>query len=166
MWPFNSERRKALKQFSRFVSPDVIEEILAHPEEEYPKPRSMFIGFVIIQVIDDNTERLNQLVPQVIEVIQQHQGTMNGITISLITAMFGAPVSTQSNPSQTCQAVAEQLVQTFPHEVKVVYGSGDTLIGSWGGSDYLCYGPMFPSFSRHLEKLCSINYGVSAVMNW
>ena len=166
MWPFTSERKEALKQFSRFVAPDVIEEILAHPEEEYPKPRSMFIGFMVIQVIDDDTERLNQLVPQIIEVIQQHQSTMNGITISLITAMFGAPVPTQANPSQTCQAVAQQLVQSFPHEVKVAYGSGTALIGSWGRADYFCYGPMFPSFSRHLEKLCSLNYGDCAEINW
>lgn len=88
LWPFNRRRRESLAQFAKFVPPEVIEEILAHQEDEWPPARKLFVGYLVIQARDDDLAALERLVPRIIEIITQHRGVVDSPTLSLITAFL------------------------------------------------------------------------------
>jgi hypothetical protein len=159
MWPFNSERKRTIRQLGAFVSPDVVDEILSHSEPKVLTPRQMFIGYIITQVRDEDTAQLNDCVSKIIDVTFQNGGVICVNAISLLIITFGAPIPAQSDPASVSKAVATQLVEGFPNDVKVIYGSGDALVGSWGHPQHMTYGPMFPLFSQRLEALCAMDYG-------
>jgi len=165
MWPFINKRKAAIRQLSRFVSPDVAEEILNNPEAALPPPRQLLIGYNIIQVRDDDVERLNNQIARITEFIFQNRGVISDKTLSLLVITFGAPVPAHADPAEASKSVAMQLVETFANDVKVVYGSGNALVGSWGDPPCMSFGPMFPLFSQRLEVLCQMDYGSLREMN-
>lgn len=166
MWPFNRKRRESLAQFAKFIPPEVIEEILAHPEEEWPPARKLFIGHIVIQARDDDLPDLERLIPKIIDGVRQHQGLIEQHTLSLVIAFFGAPAPTSVNPATLCQEAANALVENLGSEIKIVYGSGEALVGNWGHPQFSIYGARFPAFSQRLQKLCEMSYGESAEMNF
>ena len=165
MWPFKSEKQRQIEQFGRFISPEAMEEILKNPDADYPTRRSVSIGLMIIWVRDESIEVLDERLSDIIYAIQQNEGTMDHIMLPLVIAHFGFPGPIEVNPAHACKA-ANKFIETFGTQIKIVYGYGEALIGSWGNENYAMYGPGFPLLSKRLEMLCKMDYGDLHEMNF
>lgn len=166
MWPFSNrfketiERRRTIAQLGQFVSPEVREEILnLKPGESLP-PRKHFLHHVLILIRDDDIELLAQTISGIINAVSQGEGFIENRVGSLVVAIFGAfPSSTPSDPLHLCETVVSQLSERFGQDIKIVYGSGESLLGSLGNGQIMHFGTTPPNFSSRLSIICQMHYG-------
>ncbi|MBV9867539.1 MAG: adenylate/guanylate cyclase domain-containing protein [Abitibacteriaceae bacterium] len=154
----SAERRKALVQFSRFVSPDVLDEILAHPEEDYPRPRRVH-GTVLFTDLEGFTtysenhepeqviECLNAYMDRMVPIVMSYGGTMDKFIGDAIMAYFGAPIPRYDHAAQAllCAIALQEECARFREETGIQFfmrigiHTGDVIVGSMGGGEYLNY---------------------------
>ena len=142
------ERRKALAQFARMVSPDVMDEILSHPEEEYPQPRRMHVtvlftdleGFTSYSEThepEDVVEAMNSYLDRMVPIVQEYGGTIDKYIGDAIMAYFGAPVPRWDHAAQAlhCAVALQNECAKFREEtgiefyMRVGVHTGDVIVG-------------------------------------
>lgn len=154
----SAERRKAMTQFSRFVSPDVLDEILAHPEEDWPRPRRVHASVLFTDLEGFTTysenhepehviECLNAYMDRMVPIVLAYGGTIDKYIGDAIMVYFGAPVPRYDHAEQAllCAIAMQEACATFREETGVPFymrigiHTGDVIVGSMGGSEYLNY---------------------------
>jgi class 3 adenylate cyclase len=156
------EKNEIKKAFQRYVSPDVIEEILAEPEKNYMKTnkRTMTVLFSDLRGFTAMSEKLEP--EQVVEILNEHfevmsdiilkqRGTLDKFVGDEIMAIFGAPIYTESHALKAVKTALEmqkaqeelmrKLKKKFGIEVEVGIGinTGDMVVGNIGCKQRMDY---------------------------
>lgn len=156
-------RRQELKlAFSRYVAPQVIEEILEHPERlalggERREITIMFTDLAGFTALSEqlSPEQVAQLLIQhftaMTAIIQRYGGTVDKFIGDAIMAFWGAPISDPEQCSHACQAALEmrqslQLTcatlrqQGLPAiQMRIGIHSGEAIVGNMGSESRFDY---------------------------
>lgn len=152
------EKRRLRQTFSGYVSPAVMEEILAGRlmgglSGEVREVCIMFAdvrGFTTLSETmptADVIALLNRYLDEVTLAIHRHGGTLNCIMGDGIMAIFGAP-KTMSNPSEAAFAAARDLLRTLPRlnqelaaegkpalSIGIGLNTGEAIVGHFGSRE-------------------------------
>ncbi len=147
----NAERRKTVAQFGRFMSPSILEEVLARPEEDYPRPRHAYAtvlftdleGFTTYTETHDAEEvvsALNAYMTCMIPIVQQHSGTIDKYIGDSIMAYFGVPLPYEDHAACAlrCAVDLQEACARFRTEtgiefyMRVGVHTGEVIAGSMG----------------------------------
>ncbi|MEM9782773.1 MAG: adenylate/guanylate cyclase domain-containing protein [Pseudomonadota bacterium] len=114
---FSTERsrREITKQFQHFVSPQVIEDIIADPDRHlspYGDQRELSVMFLDVRAFSTITERMppeevirfiNDLLTPLTDVILEHEGTVDKFMGDAIMAFWNAPRLTEDKETKAAQ---------------------------------------------------------------
>ncbi|MBW2964331.1 GAF domain-containing protein [Candidatus Woesearchaeota archaeon] len=168
------EKNQIKAAFSRYVSPDVIDEILAEPDKNYMRTdkRDMTVLFSDLRGFTAMSEKLTP--EQVVEILNEHfevmsqiilknRGTIDKYVGDEIMALFGAPVYTESHALKAVKTALEmqKAQQELSRKFKKKYGidvdigiginSGEMVVGNIGSSlrtDYTVIGDAVNTAAR------------------
>ena len=166
MWPFDSrkerEQRTLLQSFSRYLSPEMIEDLVKRPERLRPNLQPAMIPYIILQVRDDDLARVGGLLDQAFEAVMDADGAIMSVMSSVVTAAFGMPVRVPDDEAiaQRDKAMARLRGDLGPN-VRTVFGCADGLYGGVG-TRRMSYQALIPDFSTPLERLLRLEFGASA----
>ncbi len=172
----NEEKQKKFitGAFSRYIAPDVIDQILENPEslELGGENRSITIFFSDVAGFSGISEKLtppelvallNEYLSEMTDIIISHGGTIDKYEGDAIMAFYGAPQSYPDHELRACLAaidmkarlreMQEQWRATGQHELYVRMGmnTGDAVVGNMGSSmrmDYTAMGDSVNLASR------------------
>ena len=156
------EKRAVKRLFSRYLSRDVYEQLLANPAlaELGGKRRDMSVLFSDIRGFTAMTEKgqaeelvaqLNEYFSQMVEVVFAHRGTLDKFVGDMVMALFGAPLDDEQHADHAVQAALamvrelERLNAKWAAEGKPTFGigvginSGDMIAGNIGAETIRSY---------------------------
>lgn len=161
---FVEERQKRVvkKLFGRYVSKDVFQQLLAHPElaELGGSRREMSVLFSDIRGFTTVTEKgdpellvgqLNEYFAHMVEVVFRHSGTVDKFVGDMVMALFGAPLDDERHADHAVATAVEmvaelaRLNQKWASEGKaqldigVGINSGEMIAGNIGSSSIMSY---------------------------
>ena len=166
MWPFYSRkartRRKVLRAFSPYLSPELIEKLVTTPEALGPSIQQAMIPFIILQVRDDDVGQVPGYLDQAFEAVEDAGGMVMSIMSSVVAAAFGIPVRVPDEEAiaQRNQAVT-RLRDDLGSNVRAVFGCADGLYGNVG-TRRMTYQALIPDFGGNLERLLRLEFGASS----
>lgn len=156
---FTEERnKKQLKgTFGKYVSPAIVEEILAHPDnielggrkEEVTVFFSDVRGFTTISETLTPTELsdlLNDYLTPMTEIIFSNKGTLDKYIGDAIMAFFGAPIASNTHADDACRASLQNIERLkvlqdelkkkdLPHiDVGIGLNTGEVSVGNMGSN--------------------------------
>lgn len=156
---FTEERnKKQLKgTFGKYVSPAIVEEILAHPDNIELGGRKQVVtvffsdvrGFTTISETLSPTQLsdlLNEYLTPMTEIIFEHNGTLDKYIGDAIMAFFGAPIANADHPREACLAALENVKRllelqkvleerNLPHiDVGIGLNTGEVSVGNMGSN--------------------------------
>ncbi len=156
------EKRKVKKLFSRYVSKDVYDELLAHPEraELGGARRDMSVLFSDIRGFTNVSEQgqpeaivaqLNEYFATMVEVVFRHGGTVDKFVGDMVMALFGAPLDDVDHAEHAVRTAVD-MVQALGElnrrwaqegrpqlDIGVGINSGDMIAGNIGSSSIMSY---------------------------
>ncbi|WP_367156002.1 CHASE2 domain-containing protein [Methylomonas sp. HYX-M1] len=172
---YSERRQRWLKRaFSRYISPNLVEHLVRHPEALELGGRRQICSFVFTDLVDftglmehldpsDAVSLLNDYLENMIAIAFRHQGTLDRIVGDAVAIMFSAPVS---QADHSCRAIACALdMQRFANEyceqlrargiefgrTRIGVHSGEVIVGNFGGKtifDYRALGDAVNTASR------------------
>ena len=168
-----AERRKPHTRMARIVDPDVMKEILAHPEAQYPRSRRVetsvlftdledFTSFADAHEPEEVVEALNAFLDRMPPIISAHGGCIDKYIGDSIMAFFGAPIPRADHAAQAlrCAIALQDECARFRQEtglpflMRIGVHTGMVQIGSVGSQlqfNYTIIGDTVNLASR-LEK--------------
>jgi adenylate cyclase len=116
------DKRQVKKLFSRYVSKDVYEQLVANPSLAAlgGARRHMTVLFSDIRGFTTLTEKgspedvvaqLNELFTRMVEVVLDHRGTVDKFVGDMIMALFGAPLDDADHADHAVQAALEMIAE-------------------------------------------------------
>ncbi len=174
------EQRWIQAAFSRYVSPNLVNHLVAHPERLTLGGQRQLCSFVFTDITGFTSmmERrtpeaavslLNDYLEQVIGIAFRHDGTLDRIVGDAVAIMFSAPIPQADHPQRalSCALEINRFTRSYVaslHEQGIEFGqtrigvhSGEVVVGNFGGSmifDYRALGDPVNTTSR-LESLNS-----------
>lgn len=156
------QKRVVKRLFGRYVSKDVFEQLMAHPEGAQlgGKRREMSVLFSDIRGFTTVTEygdaealvaQLNEYFSRMVEIVFRHKGTVDKFVGDMVMALYGAPVA---DPDHAEHAVATaidmvrelgELNRTWGErgmpqlDIGIGINSGDMIAGNIGSSTIMSY---------------------------
>lgn len=154
----SSGRRKVLTQMSRLVAPEVMEEILAHPEEDYPRSRRVhatvlfsdlegFTSYSESRQPEEVVAALNAYFTRMRPIVHAHGGSVDKFIGDSVMAFFGAPFVRPDHAARAlrCALAMQDECARFRRETGIPFWmrigvhTGDLIVGSVGSDDQLNY---------------------------
>jgi adenylate cyclase len=156
------EKRVVKTLFGRYVSRDVYQQLIEHPElaELGGRRREMTVLFSDIRGFTTVTEKgnaealvaqLNEYFSRMVEVVFRHHGTVDKFVGDMVMALFGAPVEDPAHAEHAVAAAVEmvdvlgQLNRKWQAEAKVPFdigigvNSGEMIAGNIGSRSIMSY---------------------------
>ena len=156
------EKRQVKRTFSRFVSKDVYEQLVADPASARVggARRDMSVLFADIRGFTTFTERgqpeevvsqLNEYFSRMVEVVFAHRGTVDKFVGDMVMALFGAPLADPDHADHAVEAALGMLDALKdqnarwaaegrpPLEIGVGVNSGDMVAGIIGSDTVMSY---------------------------
>ena len=156
------EKRKVKRLFGRYVSRDVYEQLLAHPEQAElgGQRRQMSVLFSDIRGFTSVTEngdpealvaQLNEYFGRMVDVVFRHQGTVDKFVGDMVMALFGAPLDDERHAEHAVNAAVdmvrelEALNRKWVSEgraqldIGIGINSGEMIAGNIGSSSIMSY---------------------------
>jgi hypothetical protein len=166
MWPF-SRWRKARQMafireaFSRYVSPELLADILANPRR-FPPLEKREVFFALLQVCDEDSAAMAERLKRAADIAAKAQGMMDLMPPFLVVA-FGFPLEDKSENLRTQgQRMIEDLLRDCGREVRIVYGEAHSLVGNVGCEQRFHYGAAIPNFSMAMQRLLTVEFGAAS----
>jgi adenylate cyclase len=148
--------------FNRYVSPDVVEELMANPDSVSLGGRRQLITVMFCDIrgftaYSENKDpevvvnRLNEYLTALTQVIFRHGGTLDKYLGDGLMALFGAPVFYPDHVQRAIQVAIEMLEEVeklnqvyvakgqTPLKVGVGINSGTVLVGNVGSPERMDY---------------------------
>lgn len=154
----SAERRKTEAQFARRVSREVMDELLSHPEEEYPKPRRVeasvlfadlegFTTFSENHQPEDVVAALNELFGRLEPLMYEYGATVDKYIGDAIMAFFGIPIRRHDHAARAlaCAVAMQDATLEFRADtgiefyLRVGVHTGDVIVGCIGSVDRADY---------------------------
>jgi adenylate cyclase len=156
------QKRVVKKLFGRYVSKDVYEQLMAHPEraELGGQRRDMSVLFSDIRGFTTVTEKgdaealvaqLNEYFSRMVEIVFRHKGTVDKFVGDMVMALYGAPVDDPDH-AEHAVATAVEMVRELAQlnrmwaargmsqlDIGVGINSGDMIAGNIGSSAIMSY---------------------------
>ena len=156
------QKRAVKKLFGRYVSKDVFDQLMAHPDraELGGRRREMSVlfsdirGFTTVSEKGDAealVEQLNEYFSRMVEVVFRHRGTVDKFVGDMVMALYGAPVA-DPHHAENAVATAVEMVRELgklnrnwagrgmsPLDIGVGINSGDMIAGNIGSSSIMSY---------------------------
>jgi len=156
------QKRVVKKLFGRYVSKDVFDQLMAHPDraELGGKRRDMSVLFSDIRGFTTVTEKgnaealviqLNEYFSRMVEIVFRHTGTVDKFVGDMVMALFGAPVD-DPNHAEHAVATAMDMVRELGElnsnwaerglpqlDIGIGINSGDMIAGNIGSSSIMSY---------------------------
>ncbi|HEU4939792.1 MAG TPA: adenylate/guanylate cyclase domain-containing protein [Vicinamibacterales bacterium] len=156
------QKRVVKKLFGRYVSKDVFDQLIAHPDraELGGQRRDMSVLFSDIRGFTTVTEKgnaealvtqLNEYFSRMVEIVFRHQGTVDKFVGDMVMALFGAPVD-DPNHAEHAVATAIDMVRELGElnskwaargtpqlDIGIGVNSGDMIAGNIGSSSIMSY---------------------------
>jgi adenylate cyclase len=156
------EKRQVKRTFSRFVSKDVYEQLVADPASARigGARRDMSVLFADIRGFTTFTERgrpeevvaqLNEYFSRMVSVVFEHRGTVDKFVGDMVMALFGAPLADPDHADHAVQAALGMLDALGglnarwaaeggpPLEIGIGVNSGDMVAGIIGSDTVMSY---------------------------
>jgi len=156
------EKRKMKRLFGRYVSRDVYEQLVAHPElaELGGKRREMTVLFSDIRGFTTVTEKgnpeelvsqLNEYFSRMVETVFRHKGTVDKFVGDMVMALFGAPLDDVDHAEHAVQAAIDMVRELgelnkswaargmAQLDIGVGVNSGEMIAGNIGSSAIMSY---------------------------
>ena len=156
------EKRVVKRLFGRYVSRDVYQQLLAHPElaELGGGRREMTVLFSDIRGFTSMTEKgnaealvaqLNDYFSTMVEVVFRHHGTVDKFVGDMVMALFGAPVDDADHADHALAAAVEMVSQLgelnrkwlaegkVQLDIGIGINSGDMIAGNIGSQRIMSY---------------------------
>ncbi|MFL6279679.1 MAG: adenylate/guanylate cyclase domain-containing protein, partial [Vicinamibacterales bacterium] len=156
------QKRVVKKLFGRYVSKDVFEQLMAHPDraELGGKRREMSVLFSDIRGFTTVTEKgdaealvaqLNEYFSRMVEIVFRHQGTVDKFVGDMVMALFGAPVDDPNHAEHAVAAAIDMIRELgelnnkwvergMPQlDIGIGINSGDMIAGNIGSSSIMSY---------------------------
>jgi adenylate cyclase len=156
------EKRKVKKLFGRYVSKDVYNQLLAHPEraELGGNRRDMTVLFSDIRGFTTVTEKgdpeelvaqLNEYFSRMVDIVFRHQGTVDKFVGDMVMALFGAPLDDPDHAEHAAAAAVDMVRELGALNAKwaaegrtaldigIGINSGDMIAGNIGSSSIMSY---------------------------
>jgi class 3 adenylate cyclase len=153
------ERERIKTTFKKYLAPDVVEYLLAHPEAQQPGGErrrltvmfSDLVGFTTMSEKlppEDVVRILNTYLAAVSERVIRRGGIVDKFVGDAIMCFFGAPVPAQDHPVRACQAALDHLAALealapnwregkWPElAVRIGINTGDMLVGNIGSDQF------------------------------
>ena len=172
------EQRWVQAAFSRYVSPNLVSHLVAHPEQLVLGGQRQTCSFVFTDITgftammegrtaETAVSLLNDYLEQVIAIAFSHEGTLDRIVGDAVAIMFSAPIAQADHPQRAlnCALEINRFARSYVaslHEQGIEFGhtrigvhSGEVVVGNFGGSmifDYRALGDPVNVTSR-LESL-------------
>jgi adenylate cyclase len=158
----DAEKRKVKRLFGRYVSKDVYDELLLHPDraELGGKRREMTVLFSDIRGFTTVTEKgnpeelvaqLNEYFSRMVEVVFRHKGTVDKFVGDMVMALFGAPLDDPQHAEHAAAAAVDMVRELAllnvawaaegraQLDIGVGINSGDMIAGNIGSSSIMSY---------------------------
>jgi adenylate cyclase len=156
------QKRVVKRLFGRYVSKDVYEQLLAHPDraELGGKRREMSVLFSDIRGFTTVTEQgnpeelvaqLNEYFSRMVDVVFRHKGTVDKFVGDMVMALYGAPMD-DADHAEHAVAAAIDMVRELGElnrswaargmaqlDIGVGINSGDMIAGNIGSSSIMSY---------------------------
>jgi hypothetical protein len=157
-------RQRALIKgvFSRYVSPDVVDELIREPLKAPEPAERRTISFVVFQVRDDDIENAQKQIERALPIVTEGDGLVEHVASSLVIAIFSGFQRNESVAEDNRARVAARLMSELGPEIRLVHGSAVGLIGLLSTGSNLRYGSLLPNFGRILDRLLKLEFGQSA----
>ncbi len=154
------EKHQLTNVFSKYVSPQVMDQILADPEKSLDNlsgtRRELTVLFADLQGFTRHFEReapeamvnqLNDFFTAMMRVILKHQGTYDKFMGDAVMAFFGAPTDIGNHAAKACAAALEmqsalvtlnaqwEAMGIPPLKLGVGLSTGEMVVGNFGSED-------------------------------
>jgi adenylate cyclase len=156
------EKRKVKGLFGRYVSKDVYEQLLAHPEraELGGRRREMSVLFSDIRGFTTVTEKgqpeelvaqLNEYFSRMVAVVFRHRGTVDKFVGDMVMALYGAPLDDPDHAEHAVEAAVDMVrelgelnrqwaAEGRPQlDIGIGVNSGEMIAGNIGSSSIMSY---------------------------
>jgi adenylate cyclase len=156
------QKRVVKRLFGRYVSKDVFEQLMAHPDraELGGKRRQMSVLFSDIRGFTTITEKgdaealvaqLNEYFSQMVDIVFRHKGTVDKFVGDMVMALYGAPVDDPDHAEHAVVAAIEMVraLGELNHnwaargmaqlDIGIGINSGDMIAGNIGSSSIMSY---------------------------
>lgn len=144
------ERERLKRLFGRYVSREVLSEILQNPEEIPLRGEKRKVTVMVSDLVGftQKTEQmppetvvtwLNSFLRHAVEVIQKHRGTVDKFEGDAVLAYFGAPLPDPQAPRHAVEAALELLEAGETYPMTIGIATGEVVVGNIGHPDRLEY---------------------------
>jgi adenylate cyclase len=156
------QKRVVKKLFGRYVSKDVYEQLIAHPDraELGGKRREMTVLFSDIRGFTAVTEsgnpeelvaQLNEYFSRMVQIVFRHHGTVDKFVGDMVMALYGAPVDDADHAEHAVASAVDmvrelgELNRTWAArrmaqlDIGIGINSGDMIAGNIGSSSIMSY---------------------------
>lgn len=183
------QKRVVKKLFGRYVSKDVFEQLMAHPDraELGGKRRQMSVLFSDIRGFTTITEKgdaealvaqLNEYFSRMVDIVFRHKGTVDKFVGDMVMALYGAPVDDPDH-AEHAVATAIEMVAALGElnskwaarsmaqlDIGIGINSGDMIAGNIGSSSIMSYTVIGDNVNlgSRLESL-NKNYGTRIIIS-
>jgi hypothetical protein len=165
MWPFKRwrEREKLRAVFRKYLADEVADELLNNPPPPHPHLQSESICFILLQVRDDPVTSVQEHMAKAMDIVMRRGGVIMHMMSSMMMVTFGLPLHEEPDRSsdQRAKSVA-RLMTELGSDIRVIYGTADGLVGTYGSQQRFNYGTLLPGFARYLNALLALEFGQSA----
>ncbi len=183
------QRRETRFAFAMYLAPEVVDEIMAHPEKMKlgGERRTITLLFTDLAGFTTMSEQLgpeevskllNEHFTRATRIIKRHGGTVNSFIGDAIMAMWGAPLTNEKHALHACLAARDlqldmvqlriELAQRGlpPIAMRVGVNTGTALVGNLGAADRFNYGAIGDSvnLAARLEGINKL-YGTEIILS-
>lgn len=172
---YSERRQRWVEQaFSRYISPNLVDHLIAHPDALELGGRRQICSFVFTDLVDftgllekmDPAEAvtlLNVYLDRMIAIAFSHQGTLDRIVGDAVAIMFSAPLLQTDHQRRAvdCALDMHRFANQYCNELKtkgIIFGqtrigihTGEVIVGNFGGKtifDYRALGDPVNTASR------------------
>ena len=147
----SSGRRKVVSQLGLYMDKEVVDEILAHPEEEYPRPRRTqatvlftdiegFTAFSQARPAEEVVAALNAFFSRMKPIVAAHGGAVDKFVGDAMMCFWGVPIPRADHARRALNCALElqeecarfRLETGIPFRMRVGLHTGELIVGSVG----------------------------------
>ena len=153
------ERKRVKDAFSKAVSVDIVEEMLAQDKLSFPKPEERRIEFIVVVVQEGPVELVSKRFGELINLAIEQGALVELMPMPFVSFAYGAPLSS-SDDFKKREVLVGEIARQFGTDVKVVHGSRVGYCGLFGADGKLMhYGFYIPGMLNFIGILAGMEFG-------